>query len=230
MAEAPGSPIKFPSRPASASPALSLRRKASSTRSPFDVSAASAEARKQIDNIVSATRAPFAGAPAISSEQAGALQKSLREIEMRLAERERLVEEAEARLSDRERDLAEAEALIAARQKIIDAQKIAAPKAGVSKEEQAALEQLKAELDRQEATIREHKATLAEREQFLEENETKLFEKMMLQQEKETELEQRGEDLSAREKRLVDKEGGGSGGEAPNPEPAEKKPFDEFNE
>lgn len=224
---APPPQIKFPVRPSSKAPALVLPRRRAV---PMELSAASLEARKQIAEIVSVTRAPFGG-PQIDGDRIEALQKSLRDLEGKLAEREHSIAELESKLAERERDIAEAEALIAARSKLLEAAKQAsAGGGGVSKEEQAALQQLKAELDRQEESLKEQKAAMAERERFMEENETKLFEKMMQQQEKETELEQREEDLRAREKRFQDKGGSADphGATAPAAEPPKK--FDEFNE
>ena len=172
---------------------------------PLALSEASVEARKQIASIVSATRSPWSTAKDVDAEQASQLEKTLRELEVGLEVRERLVTEAEARIGDRERDLAEAEALVVARQKLIDASRLSTPaKAGLSAEEKAALEQLKSELDRQEESLREQKAAMLEREKFLEDNETRLFEKMMAHQQLETELEQKGEDLASLEKRLRD--------------------------
>src|SRR5882724_5878760 len=132
-------------------PALALRRRGTGgTRSPFELAQASAEARKQIASVVSATRSPFGGPTQLSTSQAGTLERSLRELEMKLVEREHAMEELENRLTERERDIAEAEALLVAREALVNAARQNAPaKAAVSKEEQEALEQLKAQLDRQ---------------------------------------------------------------------------------
>lgn len=227
MADDPTPPkpaIKFPVRPTSSAPALVLtRRRPGATMPPMALSEASAEARKQIANIVSATRSPWSTGKEVDPAQASQLEKSLRELEVGLEVRERLVTEAEARIADRERDLAEAEALVVARQKLLDASRLSSPaKAGLSAEEKAALEQLKSELDRQEESLREQKAAMLEREKFLEDNETKLFEKMMAQQQLETELEQKSEDLANLEKRLREQ------GLIPPAAPA--APRDEFNE
>ena len=164
----PPTPIKFPVKSTAAAPALSLRRRASS---PIELSAASAEARKQIAQIVSATRTPWGGEPkALDGEQISALERSLRALEQGLEERERAIEETETKQIERERDLAEAEALLIAREQLVAATRkktqaqaastSAAPKAEVSKEEQAALEQLKAALDKQEESLKEQKAAL----------------------------------------------------------------------
>jgi hypothetical protein len=209
-APVPPSPIKFPVRPSGGPPALTLQRRGTVPRSPVELSAASVEARKQIAQIVAATRSPFGGAAQVNNEQMVALERSLRSLETRLVERERAVEETEARQIERERDLAEAEALLLAREKLMAASRKstvpAAAKAPVSKEEQNALEQLKAALDQQEASLKEQKAALLERERFMEENETKLFEKMMQQQEKETELEQQADDIRKRDRKLRERE------------------------
>src|ERR1019366_6567122 len=102
--------IRFP-----AAPALSLRRRPI-TRSPFEVSEASAAARESIKAVVSATRSPFAGGA--TNAQAAELERTLRQLELTLAERERYLADNEARLADRERDLAEIEALLFAREKL----------------------------------------------------------------------------------------------------------------
>ena len=114
MPDAPGppTPIKFPVKSITTAPALSLRRRGAS---PIELSAASAEARKQIAQIVSATRTPWGGEPTqLNNEQVSALERSLRALEQRLEERERAVEETETKQTERERDLAEAEALLIA--------------------------------------------------------------------------------------------------------------------
>lgn len=200
--------IRFPSS-SPGRPALSLpRRRPIGTRSPFEVSAASAEARRQIDQIVTSTRSPWGEARTLAPVESAELEKTLRQLEARLAERERELGELETRLAERERDLAEGEALLAAREKLLEAgrrsARVVAP--AVSREEQAALEQLRAELERQEASLREGKAALREREAFLEESENRLFEKVQGQQEKETELEQREADLRKRDRRLRERE------------------------
>ncbi|HTZ22224.1 MAG TPA: hypothetical protein VMC06_15175, partial [Opitutaceae bacterium] len=91
------------------------------TRSPFELSEASAEARRSIEAIVSATRTPWTGAAPLNPEQATELENSLRLLATRLDERERTVDELEATLADRQRDLAEMEALLIAREKVLDA-------------------------------------------------------------------------------------------------------------
>jgi hypothetical protein len=203
-------------------------------RSPLELSEASAEARRSIEAIVSATRTPWTGATPLNPEQAAELETSLRLLATRLDERERAVEELETILADRQRDLAEMEALLIAREKVLDAARRATttvprPDAAVSAEEKAALEALKAEVDRQEVSLKEQKAALAERERFVNETETKLFDKMMQQQEQETEIEQKLEEIGSREKRLREREAAADPqAAAKTAEPAKK--FDEFNE
>ena len=219
--------------------ALTLPRRPSAmggTRSPFELSEASVEARRSIDAIVSATRKPWAGATPLNPDQATELETSLRLLETRLEERERAVEELAATLADRQRDLAEMEALLVAREKVLEAARravAAAPRPGaaVSAEEKAALEALKAELDRQEVSLKEQKAALAERERFINETEAKLFDKMMQQQEQETEIEQKLEELNSREKSLRDRAAVADPPAAAVAQAAgPAKKFDEFNE
>jgi len=95
-----------------------------------------------------------------------------------------------------------------------------------------ALEQFRAELERQEAALKEAKQAQRDREQFLDASETKLFEKVQAQQEKEIELEQREEDLRARERRFREREAAADPQAAATlkAEDAAKKKFDEFNE
>jgi beta-phosphoglucomutase-like phosphatase (HAD superfamily) len=142
--------IKFPvKRPESAQAGnLSLRRPRPGGESPFSVSAASASARESIRAIVTATRPPIGGR-AVEDARIFELEKSLRQLELKLAERERTVQDRETRLKEYERELAEAEALLAAREQLVAAARKAAPAAvHVSSEERAALEALKAELER----------------------------------------------------------------------------------
>jgi hypothetical protein len=115
-------PIKFPVRPSSAAPNLSLpRRRTSATRSPFHVSEASAAARESIKALVSATRAPFSRGAVAEPATIAEIERSLRQLELTLAERERLLAENEARLLERERDVAESEALLIAREQLVAA-------------------------------------------------------------------------------------------------------------
>jgi DNA repair exonuclease SbcCD ATPase subunit len=101
------------------------------------------------------------------------------------------------------------------------------PASSISPEEKAAMEALKMELDRHETSIREQKTALAERERFLDENEARLFSKMQEHQEKEMELDQKAEELNAREARirLLD-----SQAPAASPPAAKSRKWDEFRE
>src|SRR6185436_17792034 len=147
-------PIKFPAANPSAPGSLSLRRRAALTRAPFAVSEATAAARESIKALVSATRAPFGGGGAAEGGKLGDLERALRQLELKLAERENLIEENEVRLADQERNLAELEALLLAREKLIAAsQRRALVQAPVSPEEKAALDVLRAELERQEGSV-----------------------------------------------------------------------------
>ncbi len=233
MAVPSDSPIKFPVKTAQ-TPTLALRRRLAVSRPPFEVSEASAAARESIKSFVSSTRSPWGETKAITGDRVGELERSLRQLETLLTERERVVTESEARLNERERDLAEIEALILAREKLVELARKQKPAnvVNVTKEEQAALEQLRSELERQEAALKEGKQALREREQFLEESETRLFEKVQAQQEKEVELEQREEELRARAMRLREKEAAMDpvAAEALKAEKAAAKKFDEFNE
>src|SRR3954470_15410809 len=112
-------PIKFPGPKPPPPATLPLRRRSSLTRSPFEVSEASAAARESIKAIVSATRAPFPSAAGAESARVGELERTLLQLAMTLAERERVLHENESRLADRERDLAEMEALLLAREKLL---------------------------------------------------------------------------------------------------------------
>lgn len=167
-------------------------------------SAATLGARKSIDAIISQSRAPWGGAAALSGNQVDELQKAIRGLETKLAERDLAVAEAQNRLAERERELAEAEALLAARERVLEVarKQPTATETGVSAEQWEALRKLKEELDRQEASVKEQQQTLREREEFLEQSETALFAKMQQQQEKETELEQLVEDLDRKARQL----------------------------
>lgn len=205
MADAPKppGPIRFPGgRPGV--PSLSLPRRRPS-HSPLELSEASAEARKQISEIMTVTRTPWAEGALISPEKASELEKALRQLESKLAERERLVEDLEFRLAEKERELAETETLLMAREKLVAARRAPSTHSEISAEEQQALVQLRAELERQEASLEESKAAVKEREAFLDDSESRLFEKVQSQQEKETELEQREEDLRKRERQVQEK-------------------------
>lgn len=191
----------------------------------------SAEARKSINAIMAATRAPWGELRALDSKQVSELEKALRQLEGKLDEREHAMEEILARLAERERALAETETLLAAREKVILAAGRTGGAPAISKEEQTALELLKEELERQAESLKEQKAALKERELFVQENEAKLFDKMQAQQEREVELEQKADDLRAREKRLREREAASDPAVAAALK-AEKdaRKFDEFNE
>jgi chromosome segregation ATPase len=174
-----------------------LPRRLSPLQRAQEASQATAEARKSIDAIFSQSRPPWGGGEArLSGSQIEELQKTIRQLETKLAQREMALAEAETKLGDRERALAEAEALLQARAQVIAAaEQPGGAGSGMSKEQEEALKKLKEELDRQEQSIKEQRAALAEREEFLNQSEASLFEKMQAQQEKETELEQKEEDL-----------------------------------
>ena len=161
--------------------------------------------------------------------QAFELEKSLRQLRAKLAEREQNLDGFLVRLAERESEIAETVALLLARQRLFEASRRQPGRAegGTSalilSEERAALQLLTEELERQETSLREHRAALKEREAFLEESENRLFEKVPSQQE--TELEQREDDLRQREARLRQRKA------AQDPAAAKaKRPFDEFNE
>jgi chromosome segregation ATPase len=187
--------IRFPGKKTESLGNLSLRRRAEAP-SPFSVSEASAKARESIRAIVSATRPPIGAFSAAEDARAAELESTLRQLELKLVERERSGQERESRLKEYERELAEAEALLAAREQLVAASRKSTP-VHVSPEEKAALEGLRAELERQEAALKESQESLRERELFMEESETRLFEKVQNQQEREIELDQREEDLKS---------------------------------
>src|SRR5580698_10836495 len=158
MPDVPEQVIKFPARSKSES-SLTLPRRQGGTRAP-EIAQASAEARKSINAIINVTRTPWGEARLLDSIQLGELEKSLRELEQKLVDREREIAELEVALASRERDLAESEALLLAREKLVDVAKKKARAPGsqaVTKEEQVALEHLRAELERQEAALKEAK-------------------------------------------------------------------------
>jgi hypothetical protein len=204
MAETPN--IRFPvKRPETSSVGnLSLRRPRGSADSPFSVSAASAAARESIRSIVTATRPPIGGR-AMEDARIFELEKSLRQFELKLGERERIVQDREARLREIERELAEAEALLAAREQLVAASR-KSTSTHVSPEEKTALEGLRAELIRQEAALKDAQAAMYERERFMEESETRLFEKVQAQQEREIELDQKEEEMKVRLRKLKEGE------------------------
>jgi chromosome segregation ATPase len=188
--------IRFPTKRSESVGSLSLRRGRSDTNSPFSISDASAAARESIRAIVSATRPPIGVRSGADDSRIAELERSLRQLELKLAERERIVQERETRLKEFERELAEAEALLAAREQLVAASR-KSTSTNVSPEEKAALEGLRAEIQRQELALKEAQNSLREREQFMEESETRLFEKVQSQQEREIELDQREEDLKS---------------------------------
>ena len=223
----PSSPVFGPT-----GPALVLPRRGSAnwmTRPPAaDSGEAAVEARQHLADLLTILKGPGPVDPVAGPGPGVPDLESIRGLEQweqTVAERERVVEERERRLAERERDLAEAEVLLQHHQALIRAAKKAAPVRGeLSAEERAAQSALKAELDRQESVVREGREALREREKFIEASETRLFEKVQEQQEKETELEQREEELREREA------ASGAAGTGGAPEPAVKRPFDEFNE
>ena len=232
MTEPTPSPIKFPPRPQSERPLVLPKRR---LRSASDVSAAAAETQKTISAIRSATRNPWGEILGADNEKVLELEKSLKQLAAKLEERERSLEDFETRLSERERDLAETETLLRAREFLVEAGKSRQAESDskpLSHEEQAALEKLKAEVERQQVLLQEQRQSLREREAFLDESETKLFQKGQDQQEKETELEQREEDLRARERRLREREAAFDPkvAAALQEEKAASKKYDEFNE
>jgi hypothetical protein len=200
-------PPNFPPPKPRDSGKLSLpRRRRESPRPPMDDLDISAVARESINAIVAATHAPFSLDTSPAEAKLLEIERAFRQLELTLNERQRVIAEAEMRLEERERDLAEMEALLRAREQLLAASRKPAPQVGVSPEQKAALDELRAELERQEVTLQEAKQAVREREIFLDESETKLFEKVQAQQEKENELEQREEDLRARDRRLRERE------------------------
>jgi DNA repair exonuclease SbcCD ATPase subunit len=184
---------------------LVLPRRVNPLQRAQEASQATAAARKSIDAIMSASRAPWGGKTSLSSAQVEELEKALRALEAKVGEREMALAEAENKLAEKDRALAETEALLQAREKVIEAmrkEQAAQPSAGANPAEMEALTKLKEELDRQEASIKEQRQALQEREEFLNQSEAALFEKMQAQQEKETELEQKEEDLKRMARQL----------------------------
>ncbi|MFA6961821.1 MAG: hypothetical protein WC205_13790 [Opitutaceae bacterium] len=224
----PGSPVYTPKGPALILPRRGASIRAATLSTPQTREEATAEARRQIAQILALintgnTTPPMPIPPTIDT-QSEELMKSLHQLEMQVAERERVVEEREFRMAERERDLAEGEALLKHHTALLAAAKktpVARP--GLSDEERMALMGLKEELERQEQLLIEGREALREREKFVEESEIRLFEKVQQQQEKETELEQMDEELRQRRAETVQ----AAGGLQP---PPPKKEFDEFNE
>ena len=186
--------------------------------------AAKLEIRRQIEQVITLIRQTegYQTLPPFADSSNKELARSLQELEIKLADRERAVEEREFKLAERERDLAEAEVLLKHHEQLLAAsRRTPAARVGLSDEERFALINLKAELDRQEALLRESREALRQREEFIEESEGRLFEKVQQQQEKETELEQRDEEIRQREGALAPEK---------KDEPKAKPEFDEFNE
>src|ERR1700709_1458422 len=169
---------KFPAKPAGIKP-LVLPRRVSPLQRAQEASQATAEARRSIDAIMSQSRTPWTGGkPSLSGTQVEGLEKALRALEAKVAEREMALAEAENKLAERDRALAETEALLLAREKVIDAMRKQPPVSGVSSVNPAELEalgKLKEELDRQEASMKEQRQAIKEREEFLEQSEAPLF-------------------------------------------------------
>ena len=189
--------MKAPVKPAGIKP-LVLPRRLSPLQRAQEATQATAEARRSIDAIISQSRTPWGGKAAHSGTQVEGLEKALRVLEAKVAEREMALAEAENKLAERDRALAETEALLQAREKVIEAMRKQSTESSgtvANPEEMEALKKLKEELDRQEASMKEQRQAIKEREEFLEQSESALFEKMQAQQEKETELEQKSEDL-----------------------------------
>ena len=201
--------IKFPP-PRARDPAIALslpRRGPATSRTPFDALDAVAAARESLGDGGLGTCTPAFGVTSPDPARLVALERTLRQLEQVLADRERATAENETRLADRERDVAELEALLMARDRVVASASSAGPGNGAAlSAEKAALEQLRAELKRQETNLLAAKQAAREREKFLDEAETKLMEKVQSQQEKENELEQREEDLRARDRRVRERE------------------------
>lgn len=167
----------------------------------------SLESRQKINDFVKKTRNPFGEPLQLKATDLDELEKSLRELEKQLLLRERAVQDLEASIVERERVVWETEALLAAREALIRVQEeklstTEAPPETLSQAEHEALLQLKAEIEKQQSSLSEQKRIIKEREEFLDKSEKMLFEKTMDQQEQETLIEQRMDELNARERRL----------------------------
>lgn len=199
--------IRFPQQPNLFLPsAVKGRRSAAVT--PYALANASAETRKQIGQIIRSTRTPW-GEPNLSHDQVRDFERTLRQLEIKLAEAERDLDELRIKLADKEREIAETEALLLARERVVTARSTtsrAAKETTATHEELTALNALKTEIERQQAALQETKTSLNEREEFIDASESTLFSKVQQQQEKETELEQREEDLLIRTQRLQERE------------------------
>lgn len=194
------------SKPATGPKQLVLTRRASplaiAKESLANVSSETGEVRRSLDALVAQSRSPWGTTVGLSGSQLEELQKTIRTLEAKVAERELAAEEARSRLAERERELAETEALLAARTRVNEAAKATTGHGTVSPEQMEALKALKTAIDQQEAALKEQQLAMREREAFLEQSETALFAKFQHQQEKETELEQLEEDLHRRARQL----------------------------
>lgn len=204
----PGSPIYAPSGPSLVLPRRSTSGGSSSGWTPRFFpevrDESSLDFRRQIAQVLALIRAAEELPPPapVVDPHTEALARSLQQLELTLAERERVVEEREFRLADRQRDMAEAEVLLQHHEALIAAaRRMPVVRPVVSEEERIALNNLKTELDRQDALLRENQQALREREKYVEECEVRLFQKVQQQQEKESELEQREEEVVSKEKR-----------------------------
>lgn len=198
-----GAPPAFRAEKPTVKP-LTLPRRVSLLQRAHEASQASAETRRSIDAIISQSRSPWGEAPqAMSVDKVQELEKMLRSLEGKLAERDITIAEAVYRLAERERELAEMEALHEARERVARTMPQPAQTEGPSSLEQSdAFQKLKEELDRQEQSIREQRVAMQEQVEFMEQSEAALFDKMQKQQEKETELEQLGEEVRRKMRQL----------------------------
>lgn len=173
----------------------------------------SLESRDKINEFVKKTRNPFGEPLQLKATDLDELERNLRELERQLLQRERTVQDLEAGLAERERVVWETEALLNAREALIQAQEVKASEQSdasqgtLSEAEHDALLQLKAEVEKQQNNLAEQKRIIKEREEFLDKSEKMLFEKTMDQQEQETLIEQRLDELNARQRRLDEAEG-----------------------
>ncbi len=225
--------IKFPPRPESEKPLVLPRRR---LRSPFEMSEQAAETKKTITAIRTVTRNPWGEFINGDTAKVQELERSLKQLSSKLEERERTLQDFEVRLAERERDIAETETLLRARETLFEAARAkqlpGTPVRALSHEEQAALETLRAEVERQQVLLQEQRQALRDREAFLDDSESKLFQKVQEHQEKETELEQRDEDLRRKERKLREREAvlDPQAAAILKAEKAAAKKFDEFNE
>lgn len=199
---------------------------------------ASPDVQRRVEERIN-SRSPFPSAGGSQSPVSGAERARLAELErvLRLREqesdaRERALEELQARLAEREREIAELENLLQARERVLMAQRRGStmPPFAATKEEAAALEKLRAELDVQESSLQEARAALKERERFVEQSETTLMDKVAAQQEHEIALEQREENLRRAEHALLLRRAEIDPAAAAELEAERVRPRDEFNE